>query len=394
MILLSEIIKILTLMSSSMIASLRTHHPDHCECCADNGIELISSMIHRYSSGKPQRRDGVTPLHWAALHGNIQASEYLIDNGAMIDEYDNFGNTCLHYACRSGNLKLVEMLLKKGAGLYPTGFKDITPLHIAAEHGFHKIVRLLLNHGLNPNAKDSDCGRTPMHYAAYKGNIKSIAELIQFGGIVEIKDDEGNTPLHFAAANGRVKCVDFLIEHGASVITKDDKGNIPLCFAVINNHKDTTEKLIKRKSDVNNKEYTSGVTPLYYAWEKRNIPISEVLIRNGASLDNHYQSLTLLQHSALAGEDKFTELYLRNGSYPNEKDFTREGLSALHYASQNGNVECCKTLLKHGANVNIASNIGKGKTPLEFAEENNHEECYKLLKAYGGISTEIFHKKY
>lgn len=67
-----------------------------------------------------------------------------------------------------------------------------TPLHWAAAKGNEDVAELLIGQGADVNAKDEK-GRTPLHYI----DDKDTAELlIAKGADVSAKGKYGNTPLH------------------------------------------------------------------------------------------------------------------------------------------------------------------------------------------------------
>jgi len=54
------------------------------------------------------------------------------------------------------------------------------------------------------------------------------------------------------------------------------------------------------------------------------------------------------------------------------------GLSPLHFAAVNGQLEACKMLLEHGSSIHIRSKT-EGKTALHFACENRREKVVRFL---------------
>ncbi|KAF8817845.1 hypothetical protein IE077_003622 [Cardiosporidium cionae] len=53
---------------------------------------------------------GYTPLHNAALNGNIDIVQYLVDKGCDINAVDNYGNTLLHRAAKK-NIDIAQYLI-------------------------------------------------------------------------------------------------------------------------------------------------------------------------------------------------------------------------------------------------------------------------------------------
>lgn len=114
----------------------------------------------------PTRRNqfGETPLHTAAIAGNVSLVERLIEQErAPLNPKDNCGWTPLHEACNHGHLEVVEALLRAGATVDPVDERSelLTPLHDACENGHLGIARLLLRYGADVCARNGK-GETPV----------------------------------------------------------------------------------------------------------------------------------------------------------------------------------------------------------------------------------------
>lgn len=90
-----------------------------------------------------------------------------------------------------------------------------------------------------------------------------------------------------------VNLVQLLIAYGANVNQKDPYGIYPLDYAVIGYHnhlnmekaKKIIELLIKAGANVNQKDKNGLNIAIYRATEEKNLPLLEVLLQNGAKLD-------------------------------------------------------------------------------------------------------------
>uniref|UniRef100_A0A3P8T6P0 BRCA1 associated RING domain 1 n=1 Tax=Amphiprion percula TaxID=161767 RepID=A0A3P8T6P0_AMPPE len=122
----------------------------------------------RPSSGSPavmkRNHKGETPLHLAAIKGDVEAVKELLEQGADPNLKDNAGWTPLqHEACNLGHLAVVEVLISRGALLNTPGYENDSPLHDAVRNGHPAIVKLLVQFGASQNV--NLYGKRPADYA-------------------------------------------------------------------------------------------------------------------------------------------------------------------------------------------------------------------------------------
>jgi ankyrin repeat protein len=75
--------------------------------------------------------DGSTPLHCPK---SKEIAELLIDNGADVNAQDSIKSTPLHYAALNGEMEIVELLLTKGVDVNAKGPRGVTALDFAEEN--------------------------------------------------------------------------------------------------------------------------------------------------------------------------------------------------------------------------------------------------------------------
>ncbi|XP_067401058.1 ankyrin repeat domain-containing protein 66 [Emydura macquarii macquarii] len=120
--------------------------------------------------------------------------------------------TELHEAVALGDYDLVEELLKKGlcdVNYKDTDWNDRTPLHWAAAKGQSEMVKLLVHYGAHPCLRN-DVGWTPAHFAAESGRLGVLRTLHSLHAAVDAADLYGDTPKRIAEIYGHRDCVKFL----------------------------------------------------------------------------------------------------------------------------------------------------------------------------------------
>jgi hypothetical protein len=176
-----------------------------------------------------------TPLHVAAISGNVEFIKLLLSYKAQIEARDTAGYTPLGFAVLVNQLESVKALADAGAAInIRVGGKelDTTPLHIAASKGYLDILKILLDHGADVNVVAGwNRQWTPLQAAAYNGQAEVAEVLLAKGADINARHAEtGWTPLHFAAQSNSPKVVRILAQHGADVESKDLKGNTAIIY--------------------------------------------------------------------------------------------------------------------------------------------------------------------
>ena len=140
------------------------------EAAKVNDIDAVQFCLDKGSN--PQfKKDGWSPLLWAACNGNEDIVRVLMARKAG-EEYMKHGNDT-----KSQEVKLDDNEDEEEDPFIkpPDASKEgkYTPLHWASYKGFFKVVWILLKYGIDPLDIDM-YGNTSVHQAAASGNIEVL----------------------------------------------------------------------------------------------------------------------------------------------------------------------------------------------------------------------------
>ena len=199
---------------------------------------LIPILLDLGADPRKRDRDGLTPLHIAAKHGNLTTLTALLTkdvdftslhNGdrspkqyrdssavwlcvlsaqvewveclnvvlslsraaqrkAIMDDRDDDGQTLLEAACALGLTRAIPVLVKQGATIDLPNRAGLTPLSVAARKGNKELMTALLAQGAQPNLRFIPALSTPLHHAT---SVDSAAFLISLGARPALKNAKG-----------------------------------------------------------------------------------------------------------------------------------------------------------------------------------------------------------
>ncbi len=135
------------------------------------------SLLHNAGKEKVAKTEmGLTPLHYAALEGDVTAISALIRAGDEKNAKTIDGWTPLHLAAYFGCIPGISALIQAKADLEAKTIDGWTPLHLATAIA----ITVLIQAGAEKEAEDYK-GRTPLDFVSQFGKIASIYSLIEAG---------------------------------------------------------------------------------------------------------------------------------------------------------------------------------------------------------------------
>ena len=254
---------------------------DVLNCLIENGADV--NVRKEYSKR--------TPLMIAAHCKNLNAVEFLLKHGAIVDVQDKRNKSSLHYgvegALLSGDTSfdVVSCLLNHGADINAPMNGKYTALMMACRSQHVRLVKFLLQQGANVQVKDKD-GKTALHFACEltftwkPASCDLLNCLTENGADINALRKDNRTPLMVASSCGGVDQITFLIERGANVHLQDKNGDTALHHAARNMNNSLEIVCALTAAGASQMCNNQGLTPLLVASSIGNNAAVEELLKN------------------------------------------------------------------------------------------------------------------
>ncbi|MFO0950736.1 MAG: ankyrin repeat domain-containing protein [Isosphaeraceae bacterium] len=330
----------------------------------------LRSLLGKHAEVNRSQPDGMTALHWAAYHDDLESARLLLEARADVKVANRYGVTALSLACTNGDGAMVKLFLDRGADPNTRLSGGETVLMTAARTGKLDAVSALIARGADVNAKERR-GQTALMWAAAEGHAEVVRALIQAGADFRTPLPSGFTPLFFAVREGRTEAVRALLKAGAEVNegmqpTRSPgrgpaKGTSPLVLAVENGHFELAAQLLEAGADPNDQR--SGFTPLHMlTWVRKPNRGDDESGDPPPVGSGRLTSLQLAEKLVEHGAD--VNARLKRGA-SGRGVLGRSGATPFLLASMTADVPYMKTLLRLGADPKRPN--AQGSTPLMAA---------------------------
>ena len=126
----------------------------------------------------------------------------------------------------------IRKLYSKGTDINIVDSSGYTALHYASRNGHTELVNLLISYGACVNCVTKAGKDTPLHRAAYVGNLDVIKTLLSAGASIKQQNVDGQTCFHKAVQRNHVDVVQYLLKMDSEVKTiKDNKSKLPVDYS-------------------------------------------------------------------------------------------------------------------------------------------------------------------
>lgn len=240
----------------------------------------------------------------------------------------------------------------------------------------------LLQLGADPN-NQGDFGCSPLLWAVREQNLPMVKSLLKNPNTnLNIQDEDGRTVLHWATRWDwtRVETIlDELLHNGRIDANVADKlGRTPVAFAAYWGKEIAVKRMLLSPKLSLEKGDLSGESPLVSAaqqcWE--NVVLG--MLRRVQDISQHEDRdhRGIIHWVVINRWDEALRLVLNKpGCRMNKID--ARGMTALHYAAEEGNYFAARLLLKSGAMADIKDNTGK--TPAHVAAQCFWTQILRLM---------------
>lgn len=285
----------------------------------------------------------------------------------------------LHNVCRAGDLNLFKMMVPH---VRPSKIGGI--MHCVCKNGSPEFIsRLFATTKIIVDVNETDYrNTTALMQVCERGDILIAEILIGLGAFVNKKQSseyppfEVGTALLYAAKNNHIDMIKLLIKNGADVNCIDHEGHSLLFYV---DDAEIIELLIKKGININRNEKLFGKychsSSLHRACMKGQVDVVDVYLKYGANINmlSEDSGMTPLMIACEKGHVDVVDRLLYHTSNDKHCDInvkSRDGSSAIMYASSNGNIEIFDKLIINGAFFDTRNN--NGDTCLIFAACNGN----------------------
>jgi ankyrin repeat protein len=378
-----------------------------------NGRVPVARMLFKHlppelrsNLANAQLSNGLAPIFYAVLDGNIAAIELLMEHNVNLNLPGLHGETPLMMAIRNGEDKVADFLITQIAAMPPTldsppSLLDIpnedgeTALMIAARLDLFKLAESLIKQGAKKDYCDQH-GWSYIHYLARSDRYDLLLDhLAQDPELLEhkVKDtktislqiaaqsdqaakDTKTTPLQIAAQSGRVGTVINLLDAGAETDFTDDYGHNLNYYAAKYDFYDVVNDWLISDEEKDTEEMKT---------------LAEIAAANGSTqslaLFLEQEKLdfkSLLLAAVKSGNQEAVALVLTKTKVDNNIVLDDEGNTAVHIAAGQGDVEMLDFLCKkRGCDSALTNKAGLTGFEIAVTHKMAPVEEYLYNKEYG-----------
>ncbi|XP_065336611.1 putative ankyrin repeat protein RF_0381 [Cloeon dipterum] len=381
------------------------------------GEGSVGSTLKEYGTVNRCDIKGRTALHLAAESGNVDLVKLLLENNADLTLTDLEGKNAIHFAFE--HIGMLQFINEKNRNLVKQRTKDEntilhflvlssanreewdeiapwiieqvddtilnaknaagdTPLLLACQTGVWNVAELLLTRNVGINVADW-CGKTALHYAAEKGNLKLVMLMHEKGADLTLTNDEGMNALHHATRHFEILL--FIHEKNNDLLKQRlENGDTSLHVATgpLPSNSDAILWLVEQCENDLNETNSNGETPFLLACKRMKWNFAKILLDKNVDINVKDKNGRTALHYAVSlfrrdiiedsyAYDLVQELCKRGADLALTDN---DGKNAFHHAIENFNM----ALFIHELNGDLVKQLlNNGDTSLHLAIKLNKD---------------------
>jgi len=328
-------------------------------------VATVRALIARHADVNAPQGDGMTALHWAADRGDSVMAVELLRAKANVTSRTRIGAYMpLHIAARTGSPAVVRALLAAGSDVKATTASGATALHFAAAAGNPEVVTALLAKGADPNARESGWGQTPLIFAAEYGRAAAVQLLMKRGADPSIRTRVLNLSDDAAREQAAEK------KRRAVLISYEPPARHDSAEADFKKSLDAAKAAARATAPRSAADSANQQAGGQGGRRGNQLPVREP---RGPFTPEQIQAAidsgrAVMMADKLPTDSVNEQVDTLNGGVEGyiKQVGSVGGLTALHHAVRQGNLDAAMALLDGGANINDTSLVD-GTTPLLMA---------------------------
>lgn len=353
-------------------------------------LELTRAVELLHEAGadlNARNEDDETPLFLAALTGNVEILRLLLASGADVDTPDSSGRTPLYAASLEGHVETVRALLENDPkpDVNYANARGWVPLHAASEEA--DITKLLLDEGADPRRGTRFSGMIPFARACFTDRrlpvVRCYLEDPANADLPNIPDNGGETAVHRSAVGGSVRVMKELIQHKAKLDVQRKDGSTPLHIAISTVETSIANLLLDKDVDVSKHNEKDG-TVLMVAAAAGQVEIADRLHCKSVDVNEICEPYyTALNAAAYFGRLRMIQWLLRHGADPNLAGGRHGSPLSAALEGGSGDVAAIVSELVEGGHANVNYVTKNGVSVLRMAVDQGLTDVVRILVRHG-----------
>ena len=260
--------------------------------------------------------------------------------------------------------------------------KGANGLHMCAWFGLTFALPSVLDQGIDIDSKDPHLRQTPLMYACRRGNLTTVAALLDRGACLDAISLRGKSALFEAVCANELEVLDMLLDRpdlNINATNTQQSNQSCLMLAAQDGHIDIVRALSKHPRVAIDQQDNNQNTALSHAINSEHPEVALCILDHASPefLDlQDWKGSTALMLAATKGQVEVVDRLLTEGAKPFLTD-RQDGGTAILRAVEEGHLGVLETMIRH--RVDIHSLDERGYTLLHSAASNERDSIVRFL---------------